>query len=177
MINNQIFRDAMARLPAGVTIVTSDGPAGNCGVTASSVCSVSDEPPTLLVCIKRSSRNNTVFKQNQRVCVNVLRSSGQDLASQFAQSSQVATTRFAEPRWTVSTAPLLLDDVDAMPALPLPVLKDALVSLQCRITDQAEVGSHTVFYCTVDDIQLGTPGSALVYFERQFHGVSIIDTL
>ena len=40
------FRDAMACLPAAVNIITTDGPSGRCGITASAVCSVTDEPPT-----------------------------------------------------------------------------------------------------------------------------------
>jgi flavin reductase (NADH) len=50
-----LFREAMARLPAAVNIITTAGPHGRCGVTASAVCSVTDTPPTMLACINRSS--------------------------------------------------------------------------------------------------------------------------
>ncbi len=45
------FREAMSYMAAAVNIVTSDGPGGIAGFTASSVCSVSLDPPTLLVCL------------------------------------------------------------------------------------------------------------------------------
>lgn len=66
-----LFRDAMASLSAAVNIVTTDGPAGRCGITATAVCSVTDTPPTLLVCINRNSAMNPVFQATQRLCVNV----------------------------------------------------------------------------------------------------------
>ncbi len=57
------FRNAMARLGAAANVITSNGPAGRCGITATAVCSVSDTPPTLLVCLNRSSAMNQVFKR------------------------------------------------------------------------------------------------------------------
>ncbi|WP_198511682.1 flavin reductase, partial [Bacillus subtilis] len=45
------FRNAMSRLGAAVNIITTEGPAGRAGFTASAVCSVTDSPPTLLVCL------------------------------------------------------------------------------------------------------------------------------
>lgn len=166
MIDKQMFRDAMARLVAPVNIITSNGPGGLCGCTASAVCSVSDEPPIVLVCINRSSRNNAVLKQNQRLCVNVLRADQQEMALQFSRSGSDVQERFAgiamsEPQ----------DDfaVDGAPGSPM--LDDALVSLDCRITGSAEVGSHTVFYCTVESARFGHVGPGLAYFDRDFHSL------
>ena len=165
MIDQQNFRDAMARLTAAVSIITSDGPAGLCGCTASAVCSVSDAPPILLVCINRSSRNNALLKANGRLCVNVLEASQQALALQFSKSGTTAEERFAGAHWVLPGA-----HVQQSSALALPRLDGALVSLECVITETAEVGSHSVFYCTVN-VQFGQPGDALVYYERDFHSL------
>ena len=54
-VTRQDFRDAMARLGAAVNIITTGGPAGRGGFTASAVCSVTDDPPTLLVCMNRNA--------------------------------------------------------------------------------------------------------------------------
>ena len=53
--DKQTFRDAMACVGAAVNIITTDGPAGLAGFTASAVCSVTDSPPTLLVCLNRGA--------------------------------------------------------------------------------------------------------------------------
>ncbi|MBC7415883.1 MAG: flavin reductase [Herminiimonas sp.] len=171
MIDKQTFREAMSRLAAAVNVITSNGPGGLCGCTASAVCSVSDEPPILLVCINRSSRNNAVLKENQQLCVNVLRADQEALALQFSRSGTDVAERFAGTGWT---EPQEDHAVDGAPGSPM--LDDALVSLDCRITGSAEVGSHTVFYCTVEDTRFGAPGPGLVYFERAFHAVPASDS-
>src|SRR5471032_1788832 len=66
------FRNAMARLGAAVNVITTDGPAGRAGFTASAVSSVTDEPPTLLVCLNRNASVYDAFKQNGVLCVNFL---------------------------------------------------------------------------------------------------------
>ncbi|EOV9672001.1 flavin reductase [Cronobacter turicensis] len=72
MSEQQAFRDAMSRLGAAVNIVTTDGPAGMAGFTASAVCSVTDSPPTLLVCLNRNASVWPVFQANGQLCVNTL---------------------------------------------------------------------------------------------------------
>ena len=59
-----LFREAMARLGAAVHIVTSAGPGGKTGFTATAVCSVSDTPATLLVCLNRRSKSAPLLSQN-----------------------------------------------------------------------------------------------------------------
>ena len=46
-VEKQAYREAMARLGAAVNVITTDGPGGRAGFTASAVCSVTDTPPTL----------------------------------------------------------------------------------------------------------------------------------
>jgi flavin reductase len=163
MIDRNTYRDAMARLAAAVTVVTSDGPGGLCGCTVSAVCSVSDVPPVVLVCINRSSRNNAVLKTNQRLCINILRADQQDLALQFSRAGTDAEARFDGAGW--SPTPV------SATGTPAPMLDGALAALDCHISDSAEVGSHTVFYCAVDGIVFGHAGAALTYFARDFHSV------
>ena len=61
------FRQAMSRLGAAVHVITTEGPAGKTGFTATAVCSVSDAPPTLLVCLNRKSDSAPVLLGNKRV--------------------------------------------------------------------------------------------------------------
>ncbi|TIW51814.1 MAG: flavin reductase, partial [Mesorhizobium sp.] len=52
-IGPQAYRDAMAHFAGQVHVVTTDGPAGRRGATVIAACSVSDTPPTVLVCLNR----------------------------------------------------------------------------------------------------------------------------
>jgi flavin reductase (NADH) len=83
----QQFRQAMAHLSAAVNVITTAGPHGRCGVTASAVCSVTDTPPTLLVCLNRSSAMHATFQSNRHVCINVLPGEHELLARHFGATS------------------------------------------------------------------------------------------
>ncbi|WP_153140870.1 flavin reductase [Paraburkholderia agricolaris] len=158
MLDKHIFRDAMAGLGAAVNIISSDGVAGLAGCTASAVCGVTDEPPTLLVCINRGSRNNAAFRANGALCVNVLSADQQALAAHFATGSLPMTERFAAAQWnTLATG--------------APVLLGALASLDCEIESVTEVGTHTVFFCAVKAAHTHVGGDALIYYGRSFHRV------
>lgn len=87
-VDKQDFRDAMARLGSAVNIITTDGPAGRAGFTASAVCSVTDTPPTLLVCLNRSASVYSVFQQNQTLCVNTLCADHESLSNLFGGKSR-----------------------------------------------------------------------------------------
>ncbi|MGM3422186.1 4-hydroxyphenylacetate 3-monooxygenase, reductase component [Pseudomonas oryzihabitans] len=153
----QAFRNAMAALSAAVNVITTDGPGGRCGITATAVCSVTDSPPTLLVCVNRSSAMNAVFKTNARLCVNVLAGEHEEVARHFAGMTGVdMDERFARHAWGRS-------------AQGLPLLEDALASLQGRIVETQEVGTHSVFLVELDEIATREHCTGLVYFGRHFH--------
>jgi len=154
-ISRAAYRDAMARLGAAVNVITSDGAAGRCGFTASSVCSVTDDPPTLLVCLNRTSRNNERFKRNGVLCVNVLAARHEALSAAFSGPLDSAA-RFAAARWTVLST-------------GAPVLEDAGVAFDCRIAQVTEIGTHSVLFCEVEAIRTGQVEEALIYLGRAYH--------
>ena len=157
------FRDAMARLGAAVNIVTTDGPAGRCGFTASAVCAITDEPPTVLVCMNRSSAQNSVFKANGVLCVNVLAPRHQALSSVFAgQGGAAMPDRFAMARWSSLTT-------------AAPALEDAAVSLDGVIAEVLERGTHTMLFVEIRAVRLGTTQEGLVWFGRRYHGLTLPD--
>lgn len=156
MIEAKTYRDAMSRLGAAVNVVTTNGPAGRFGFTASAVCSVTDSPPTLLVCVNRGSDSNPAVKANGVLCVNTLAANQQDLSPMFAgQVTDDYDERFAAATWTSL-------------ATGSPVLTDALASFDGVIVNTHEVGTHTVFVVRIDAVQ-SRPGNALMYFARGYH--------
>lgn len=154
------FRNAMAHLPAAVSIITTNGKAGRCGITASAVCSVTDSPPTILVCINRSSAMHDIFKENAYLCVNVLNDEQEQLAMHFSGATKVAMEeRFSWDIW------------EEEGELGQPVLADALVKLQGRIKECKEVGSHSVMFVELSDVRVSEEKDSLIYFKRLFHKV------
>src|SRR4249919_4184576 len=78
-VEPELFREGMSRLGAAVHVITTAGPGGKTGATATAVCSVSDAPPTLLVCINRSSQTNPIVVENGVFCVNTLGANGAEI--------------------------------------------------------------------------------------------------
>src|SRR5579871_4130505 len=104
------FREAMSRLGAAVHVITTAGPAGKTGTTATAVCSVSDAPPTLLVCLNRRSQTSPAVQQNGVFCVSTLGRDGAVIADLFAGRTGVrGADRFGGGEWTTlaTGSPLL----------------------------------------------------------------------
>jgi flavin reductase len=99
-VDRQTYRDAMARLGAAVNIVTTANQTGRHGFTASAVCSVTDDPATLLVCMNRTSRSRAQFALGDPLCVNVLATHQQPVSVAFA-SREAMAERFESAHWTV----------------------------------------------------------------------------
>src|SRR4029078_11215181 len=94
------FREAMSRLGAAVHVITTDGPNGRTGFTATAVVSVSDAPPTLLVCLNRGANSTPILRGNGVFCVNTLRAGDELIADTFAGRTKVAReARFDTGQW------------------------------------------------------------------------------
>ncbi|WOE31491.1 MULTISPECIES: flavin reductase [unclassified Acinetobacter] len=158
------FKNAMSLLTSAVNVVTTMGESGRHGFTASAVCSVTDTPPTLLVCMNKSSRSHHSFVENKVLCVNVLSSQHQHLSNTFASSKLSSDTRFEQGEWTTL-------------ATGSPVLNNALVSFDCQIEHIQEVGTHTIFICPIIAIQKNKQDQALAYFNRAYHQIGEIETV
>jgi flavin reductase len=156
-VASQDYRDAMACLGAAVNVVTTYGPEGRAGFTASAICSVTDDPPTLLVCLNRASSAYDSVTKNGVVCVNVLSARHERLARLFGGKVPV-DERFAAARWSVLET-------------GAPVLTDSAASFDCRIVEVANVGTHDVLFCRVMRLQKSDYADNLIYFGREYRAV------
>ena len=100
MVDIASFRDGMSKLASAVNVITTDGPHGLAGFTATAVSSVTDQPPTLLVCMNRSSFTHHIFVGNGALCVNVLTEAQQDVSALFANRHATLEERFAKVDWS-----------------------------------------------------------------------------
>ena len=158
-VDPTVFRDAMSRLGAAVHVVTTAGIAGKSGFTATAVCSVSDAPAMLLVCLNRRSNSAPVLAQNGVFCINTLGAGEEKLADLFAGRSGVHLhERFSLGEWiTLKTGS--------------PVLATAVVAFDCRTIETKAVASHNVVFGAVEAVRLGPSGPALVYHDRAYKPV------
>lgn len=158
MLDKATFRGAMSRLGAAVNIITTDGPGGRAGFTASAVCSVTDDPPTLLVCLNRNASVWPVFHDNQHLCVNTLGGGHEELAMIFGGKTPMAD-RFAAGCWHNGPQ-------------GCPRLDDALIAFDCTISQVTTVGSHDILFCTINTLICNETSHGLVWFDRTWHHLS-----
>lgn len=152
------FRNGMANLAAAVNIVTTDGPHGRLGITVSAVCSVTDDPPTVLVCVNRRSAARDIFANNGVIGVNVLSSEQHELARHFSGATGVPMEeRFGWDIWE--------HDGDA------PTLRQARVAATGHVVNIVERGTHSIFFVEIDRLRVRETVDALVYDNRSFHRV------
>ena len=161
MIEAADYRNAMSLLTSAVNVITTAGETGRYGFTASAVCSVTDTPPTLLVCMNQSVSSHAHFIENKTLAVNVLSAEQQNVSQAFA-SKLSPEQRFAQAQWTeLETGS--------------PILQNALASFDCEIEQIQNVGTHTIFICRVVAIQKSQQEHSLVYFNRAYHQVGEVE--
>ncbi|NLU68064.1 flavin reductase family protein [Streptomyces sp. HNM0574] len=137
-VSEDEFRAAMARLAAGVVLVTAydpeDGPRGaDVGMTATAFLSVSLEPPLVLVSVRTGSRMDELLERQPLWAVSLLTDAQRQTAGRFAMkgrlSDRLLFTELPHTRGQASGAP---------------VVDDALAAVECRTEQRIAAGDHTL---------------------------------
>jgi flavin reductase (DIM6/NTAB) family NADH-FMN oxidoreductase RutF len=159
MVEADRFREAMRRMASGVSVVTTDGPAGRFGVTVSSMCSLSLEPPSVLACVHHQSPALRAIVENGVFCANVLGVEQARVSDSFAgRVLEMKDDRFACAEWHAL-------------ATGAPALRDALIAFDCKLSREVEFGSHRILMGTVVDL-VARDGSPLIYSDRAYRSVA-----
>jgi flavin reductase (DIM6/NTAB) family NADH-FMN oxidoreductase RutF len=142
------------RLAAGVTVVTSTGPGGPTGLTASAVTSVSLEPPLLLCCLTVGSRTLAAIRHSRGFAVHLLADHQAELARGFATYQPQEQVKFAE--------------VPVRAVHGVPVLEQSLAWSVCRLESVHHAGDHVVVLGAV--LAAGqSAGRPLIWHDGEFH--------
>ncbi|MFW8591110.1 flavin reductase [Glaciecola sp. 2405UD65-10] len=154
-VSSEDFKQGMSALPGTVNIVTTGSEQNKAGFTATAVCSVSDNPPTLLVCLNRGASVYKAFENAKSLVINTL-DAGQDNLSNIFGGKAVMPERFTQGTWgTLVTG--------------APVLEESAVSFDCNIVEMKSVATHDVIICEVVGIKQKEQAGALVYYQRAYH--------
>ncbi|MDX2960530.1 flavin reductase family protein [Streptomyces acidiscabies] len=153
------FRALMSGFPSGVAVLTSVGPDGTpVGLTCSSLCSVSVDPPVLLACVRSASPTLDAILRFGGFAVNLLHENARATSELFSSG---APDRFDRVAWRPA------------PASGLPHLVDqAHTVADCEIRSSETVGDHTVVFGGVRRVRALTsaPPRPLVYGLRRYTG-------
>lgn len=159
------FKAAMRNLSAGVTIVSTGQGEMRRGLTVSAACSLSGDPPSVLVCLNTASEAVGVATATGSFAVNFLCFDQLDLALRFAGHGGARhDAKFAMGSWTrLSTG--------------APVLANALCSVDCELVESIPFGSHMILIGRIVDTVRRIEGEPLMYFRGQFAQILPRDVL
>nr|WP_231940777.1 flavin reductase family protein [Acidovorax sp. RAC01] len=150
----------MAQFPSGISVVTTNGPAGRWGMTASAVCSVSDEPPTVLVCVNRNSRAHAVIRHNGALAINLLAIDQAHLATRFASKTEDEMhAEFLAEHWSAD--------------YEVPVLSSSVAWLFGRVVQHLDVASHTTFFVEILRTHCEDELVPAIYHRRSFTALAV----
>jgi flavin reductase (DIM6/NTAB) family NADH-FMN oxidoreductase RutF len=146
------FRDALSRFASGVTVVTThDAEGAFHGLTVSAFCSVSLDPPLVLICIEKATASHSAFVESGVFAVNILTSTQRETSELFASPIANKFEHFLH-----STG-----------ELDLPVLEGCVANLECRVKDIVDGGDHTIFIGLVENA-VASDGDPLIYFRGTY---------
>lgn len=148
----QRFRDAMARVPSPVVVVTTAVDGLPHGTTVSAFASLSVAPPMVMLALDHRGAMKDHLALVGRMGINVLAADQTDLATRFASP----VDRFAGVRWWTDGG--------------VPRLADAAAFLRCDELEFRPGGDHEIVLGTVSAAEPQREAS-LVHHLRTFHGV------
>lgn len=164
-VSNDEFRAALARLAAGVVLVTAqeppldqDGRGEDVGMTATAFMSVSLEPPLVMVSLRNGSRMDDLLDEQPLWAVSVLAASQRHVAGRFAMKGRISDR-------------LLFEDVPYVrgEVTKAPLIGGALATLECRTEQRVVAGDHTLVIGRVLTAELPSPdGEPLAYFKGRY---------
>lgn len=148
------FKQAMRRLAATVTVISTGDGSNRFGMTATAVTSVSTDPATLLVCVNQSAFMHAHLGVGSKMCVNLLRHVHADISRAFAGQRDV-WERFTVGDWAT--------DADG-----IPYLSDAQANLFCEVKLAVPYATHTIFIGEVIHIRLHELVAPLIYQDGDY---------
>jgi flavin reductase len=153
-VDKATFRNGMSRLGTSVNVVSTSVRGARYGFTASAVCSVSDTPPTLLVCINRASSCFHAFESARHFCVNTLMPGHEEISNHFGGGTPMEN-RFALGEWR-----------EGMTGVP--VLGNASVSFECELSNAVDEATHRILFGRVIDVRENEERATLLYCMRRY---------
>ena len=149
------FRETMRRTASGVAVLTTDGAAGRAGITVSTLCSLSMEPPSVVACVHRDNRALDTILANGVFAANVLADDQEIVARTFAgMIPEMRHDRFASGCWQQL-------------ATSAPVLQNALAAFDCKTASTFDFGTHRILIGEVVEVD-NRDGAPLLFADRNF---------
>lgn len=152
------YRSVLRKVPAAVAIISAEQDGQARGMTATAICSVSAEPPMMLVCVHQDARTRSVISAAGRFAVNFLSERQREIAQRFSRADLSEKERFSAAHWNFECR-------------GAPMLVDSLAFFGCDIVHEAMHGTHHVFIAAVTDVRMAD-GEPLLYLDGSYRSMA-----
>ena len=159
-IEKDFFRQVMGRFATGVTVVTAKSQEKLAGLTVNAFCSVSLNPPLVLVCVDLMSATLPVIRESGVFAVNILTDKQEHLSRCFATSSRERFECFCHAGYHVA-------------ATGAPIIDDTLAFIDARVVAEYPSGDHVIFIGQVE--ALGAAGQATFAQEEDREHSTVVE--
>ncbi len=149
--DEKVFKAVMRKLAGSVCVISTSSDEGLHGLTATAVCSVCAEPPRILIVVNKSSRTHPHIVSKRAFTVNLLAEEQRQVAELFASKTSDQFAAIEHKR---------LED-------SCPVIDQSAAFLHCRVDQEMEVGTHTIFIGEVIDGSVAA-NKPLIYQDSSF---------
>ncbi len=158
-ITAESYRGLMRHQAGAVTVVATAHAGVRAGLTATAFSSLSDDPPTILVCINRTAGAHDVILASRVFSVNILAADQQMVAERFSGAGGVrGPARFEGSAWATLQS-------------GAPLLDGALANLDCRLAEHHVFNSHSIFIGRVIDGRTRIEAEPLLYFRGDYWNI------
>ena len=159
-VTSEDHRYGMRHFAVGVSIITARHGESRAGLTATAVCSVTADPPRLVVFVNKNVAASEVILNSGALCVNVLAGDQEEVAKAFAGmiDGVHGDARFEHGRWRELTT-------------GAPALDGSLANFDCRVINVFDESTHNAFLCEVLATCERNDGEALIYLNGGFRRI------
>lgn len=158
MVTSNDHKYGMRHFAVGVSVISTEDGGNRFGLTATAVCSVTADPPRLVVFVNKNVAANDAILNSGALCVNVLAGEQEEVAKAFAGMIEGVhgDARFGYGQWTALTT-------------GAPALDGSLANFDCRVVKVFDESTHNAFLCEVLATRERNDGQALIYLNGRFH--------
>ncbi len=156
------YRCCMRYFASGVNVITARDGEARAGLTATAVCSVTADPPRMVVFVNRNVLASDVVMRSGALCVNLLAADQEEVARVFAgmHKDVRGEDRFRYGTWGEAIT-------------GSPVLEGALASFDCRVIKVFEESTHRAFVCEVLATAERNDAESLIYLNGVFRSLPL----
>ncbi|MEM6497522.1 MAG: flavin reductase family protein [Pseudomonadota bacterium] len=157
-MNANDYRAIMRQQAGAVALICTGAPGARYGLTATAVCSVTDDPPTLLACVNKNASAHDHIFESEEFSVNLLAEKHEEIAGVFAGMTDLkGDDRFKVKgfRWIKHKS-------------GMPRLTGALATLDCEVVEKQQFSTHTIFFGRVREGAYSEGAAPLLYLRGEF---------